>query len=84
MARSGLGGASASLTTGMAFGVSPLLKYGNEDLQQRLLPDLLLGKKRICLAITEPDAGSDVANLKTTARRTPDGKDYIVNGMKKW
>jgi len=38
----------------------------------------------ICLAITEPTAGSDVANLKTEAKLTPDGKHYIVNGEKKW
>jgi alkylation response protein AidB-like acyl-CoA dehydrogenase len=44
----------------------------------------LAGKKFICLAITEPSAGSDVANLKTTAKLTPDGKHYIVNGEKKW
>lgn len=84
MVRSGLSGPSASLITGMAFGVPPLLKFGNEQLQERLLPDLLLGKKRICIAITEPDAGSDVANIKTTASKTPDGKHYIVNGLKKW
>lgn len=68
----------------MAFGVPPLLKFGNEQLQKRLLPDLLLGKKRICIAITEPDAGSDVANIQTTAIKTPDEKHYIVNGAKKW
>ncbi len=38
----------------------------------------------ICLAITEPYAGSDVANLQTVAKKTPDGKHYIVNGEKKW
>jgi len=38
----------------------------------------------ICLCITEPQAGSDVANLGTTAKKTPDGKHYIVNGEKKW
>lgn len=84
MARSGLFGPSASLTTGMAFAVPPLLKYGNEELQKRFLPDLLLGKKRTCLAITEPDAGSDVANIKTTATKTPDGRYYLINGTKKW
>lgn len=68
----------------MAFAVPPLLKYGNEELQRRFLPDLLLGKKRTCLAITEPDAGSDVANIKTTATKTPDGKFYLINGTKKW
>jgi len=42
------------------------------------------GDKVICLAVTEPAAGSDVANLKTEAKRTPDGKHFIVNGEKKW
>lgn len=84
MARSGISGPSASLTTGMSFGVPPLLKFGSEQLQSNFLPDLLLGKKRTCLAITEPDAGSDVANIQTTAIRSSDGKYYIVNGAKKW
>ncbi|KAF2199872.1 short-chain specific acyl-CoA dehydrogenase mitochondrial precursor [Delitschia confertaspora ATCC 74209] len=84
MARSGLAGPSGSLTTGISFGVPPILKFGNKQLQERYLPGLLTGKKRICIAITEPGAGSDVANITTTATKTPDGKHYIVNGTKKW
>lgn len=42
------------------------------------------GKKRICLAITEPSAGSDVKRLETTAKKTADGRFYIVTGAKKW
>ena len=84
MARSGLSGPSASLTTGMAFGVPPLIKFASKELQERVLPDLLLGKKRCCIAITEPGAGSDVANIETTAEKTEDGTEYIINGTKKW
>ena len=84
MNRSGLGGPPGSLTTGMAFGVPPILKFGSRDLQERFLPELLLGKKRTCIAITEPEAGSDVANIQTTAEKTADGKHYIINGTKKW
>ena len=84
MARSGLAGPSASLTTGISFGVPPILKFGNRQLQERFLPELLTGKKRTCIAITEPGAGSDVASIATTAVKTPDGKHYIVNGTKKW
>lgn len=84
MSRSGLAGPPASITTGMAFGVPPLLKFGNEQLQERFLPELLLGKKRTSLAISEPDSASDVANIQTTATKTLDGKHYIVNGTKKW
>jgi acyl-CoA dehydrogenase len=84
MARTGSLGPSGAITTGIAFGVPPILKFGNEQLQTRFLPDLLTGKKRICIAITEPGAGSDVSNISTTATRTKDGKHFIVNGTKKW
>ena len=68
----------------MSFGVPPLLKFGNRQLQERFLPDFLRGRKRICIAITEPEAGSDVAGIQTTAEKSPDGKFFIVNGTKKW
>jgi acyl-CoA dehydrogenase len=84
MARSGLAGPSGSLTVGMAFGVPPVIKFGSPDLQARFLPDLLTGRKRTCIAITEPNAGSDVANISTTATISPDGQSYILNGTKKW
>lgn len=84
MARSGLAGPSGSLTTGVAFGIPPIIKFGSKELQERFLPELLLGKKRSCIAITEPDAGSDVAGITTTATKSQDGKHWIVNGTKKW
>lgn len=49
-----------------------------------MFPQILSGEKRICLAVTEPDAGSDVRNIKTTASKTADGRFYVVNGSKKW
>lgn len=84
MSRAGLAGPSGSLTTGMAFGVPPIIKFGSKQLQEKFLPELLTGKKRSCIAITEPDAGSDVANITTTAVKSSCGKFYIVNGTKKW
>jgi acyl-CoA dehydrogenase len=84
MQRSGLAGVSGSLGAGMAFGVPPIIKYGSPDLQARFLPDLLTGKKRSCIAITEPGAGSDVAGITTEAVRSEDGTHFIVNGSKKW
>lgn len=84
MNRSGLNGPAASLTVGIAFGTPPIVKFGNAALQKRFLPEILTGKKRICIAITEPDAGSDVANIQTRAEKSKDGKYYIVNGTKKW
>jgi len=84
MSRSGLAGPSGSLTAGVNFGVPPILKFGSKRLQEKYLPELLTGKKRSCIAITEPGAGSDVANIATVAKKSADGKHYIINGEKKW
>ncbi|KAK3291979.1 acyl-CoA dehydrogenase/oxidase [Chaetomium fimeti] len=84
MVRSGLAGPGASLTTGMAFGVPLIVRFGGEGLKERVLPGLLRGEKRCCIAITEPDAGSDVAGVGTTAVRSGCGRWWVVNGVKKW
>jgi alkylation response protein AidB-like acyl-CoA dehydrogenase len=56
----------------------------NEELKQQLDKEVLTGQKKICLAVTEAFAGSDVSGLRTTAEKTPDGKHWIINGTKKW
>lgn len=71
----GLGG-------GNGIGVPPIVNFGTEEQKNEFLPGVANGSIRFCLGITEPDAGSDVANIKTTAVRS--GKHYIVNGSKKW
>ncbi|EPE34565.1 Acyl-CoA dehydrogenase NM [Glarea lozoyensis ATCC 20868] len=84
MARSGSLGPSGAITTGIAFGLPPILKFGSQELQERFVPDIITGRKRSCIAITEPGYGSDVSNITTTAKRSEDGKFFIVNGTKKW
>ncbi|KAG9240015.1 acyl-CoA dehydrogenase-like protein [Calycina marina] len=84
MARTGSLGPSGAVTTGLAFGLPPILKFGDQQLQERFVPDLITGRKRICIAITEPEAGSDVSNIVTTATKSECGKYFIVNGTKKW
>lgn len=84
LCRAGSGGFVWHVMGGLGIGLPPLYNYGQEALKKRILPQIFEGDKRICLCITEPDAGSDVANIKTTAKLTPDGKHYIVNGSKKW
>ena len=59
-----------------------LHEFGNEEQKKRYLPGLLSGESVGLFAITEPDAGSDVAAMKTTAKR--DGKNYLINGTKTW
>lgn len=58
----------------------PLLKYGNDYIKKEFLTPLAEGKKLGCFGLTEPNAGSDAANLKTTAVKK--GDKYIINGSK--
>lgn len=70
--------------TGLVIGLPPVMEFGSPEIATRVGRECLDGDKRICLAISEPFAGSDVANIKTTARLSEDGKHYIVSGIKKW
>jgi acyl-CoA dehydrogenase len=79
LARPGAGGICASLMT-HGIGLPPILAMGSEELKRRIAPEVLAGEKIICLGITEPGGGSDVANLRTRAERK--GASYIVNGAK--
>jgi len=69
---------------GKVIGLPPVLNFGSDELKAQVVPDVLSGKKFICLAISEAHAGSDVFGLQTTATKTEDGKHWIINGSKKW
>ena len=79
LARAGCGGVQASLGS-HGIGLPPVVAHGSDALKRRVVPQVLSGEKIAALAITEPGGGSDVAALKTTARR--DGDHYIVHGEK--
>ena len=79
LAASGCGGVCASLMS-HSIGAPPIARFGSIEMKARVLPAILAGESISALAITEPSGGSDVASLKTTARR--DGDDYVVNGSK--
>jgi len=79
LARPGAGGIPASLMI-HGIGAPPIAAVGSAELKARILPAVLRGEKILALGITEPSGGSDVANLRTAARR--DGDHYVVNGEK--
>lgn len=79
LARAGAGGVSASLMS-HTIGAPPIVRAARAEVKARVLPEILSGRKISALAITEPSGGSDVANLRTKARR--DGEHYVVNGEK--
>lgn len=65
-----------------SIGTNSIYIGGSEELKQRFLPVLTSGEKLAAFLLTEPEAGSDAFNLKTTARK--DGNKWVINGEKQW
>ena len=63
-------------------GSGPISQFGNEEMKQRYLPRVAAGTAIAAFALSEPEAGSDVSAMQTTARR--DGGDLVINGRKTW
>lgn len=84
LSRLGYSGVVWGLGGSNSIGFPPILNYGTEELKDALCPGIINGNIRVCLGVTEPQAGSDVAGIQTTAEKTQDGKYYVVNGQKKW
>ena len=82
VAESGAGLSGASAIHGPVFGLEPVILFGTEEQQQRMIPPILSGEERMCFAVTEPNTGLDTTSLKTRAERVPGG--YKVNGEKIW
>jgi alkylation response protein AidB-like acyl-CoA dehydrogenase len=69
------------LLAGGVIGLPPVLNFGSPELQAKIVPDVLSGKKFICLAISEAFAGSDVGGMQTYAYK--DGNEWVISGTKK-
>ena len=82
VAEAGGGMTAASAIHGPVFGLEPVILFGTEDQQQRMIPPVLRGEERMCFAVTEPNTGLDTTSLKTRAERVDGG--YRVNGDKIW
>jgi acyl-CoA dehydrogenase len=80
LAGCGSGGLAAGIGAHTGIATPPVWKFGTEDQKARFLVPAIKGEKIAALGITEPDAGSDVAGIKTFAKRVDGG--YVVNGAK--
>jgi alkylation response protein AidB-like acyl-CoA dehydrogenase len=69
----GAGGAVGGISDGLCIGLPPLVQFGEPWMKAKVVPDVITGKKRICLAISEVVAGSDVANITTVGKKTEVG-----------
>ncbi len=80
LARCGSGGLAAGIGAHSGIALPPIWKFGTEEQKQRYLVPGIRGERIAALAITEPDAGSDVASIRTHASKVDGG--YVVNGAK--
>ncbi len=78
----GLTGAPEPVPFGLKMVAPVIMAYGSDEQKQRFLPDILASNIWWCQGYSEPNAGSDLASLKTSAVR--DGDEYVVNGSKTW
>jgi acyl-CoA dehydrogenase len=82
VAESGGGMSAASAIHGPVFGLEPVMLFGTDEQQKRMIPPIISGAEKMCFAVTEPNTGLDTTSLKTRAERVPGG--YRVNGEKIW
>jgi butyryl-CoA dehydrogenase len=75
-------GGIALAFAGTALGALPIALSGSEAQRRRFLPEIAAGRRLAAFALTEPQAGSDAAGIRTTAIR--DGDHYVLNGTKQW
>ncbi|MGH2809131.1 MAG: acyl-CoA dehydrogenase family protein [Actinomycetota bacterium] len=80
MTRCNSGGVAMAVAVQTDMAVPPVFKFGTEEQKQRYLVPALKGEKIFCLGITEPNAGSDVAGIQTTAKKVDGG--WVINGRK--
>src|SRR5215210_5973210 len=67
-----------------SIGMKAVILMGTEEQKRQFLPALARGEKLAAFCLSEPEVGSDAANVQTTARLSEDGKSYILNGDKKF
>jgi len=82
LSRCGAGGVLWAVFFSFGIALPPILATGSQFLKDKVARDVITGKKIMSLAVTEPYVGSDVASLRTTAKR--EGDYYILNGAKKF
>ncbi len=82
MAHAHCGGLAMGIAVQTDMAMPPILAFGSEEQKQQWAAAAIAGKAILCIGITEPDAGSDVAGIKTRAVRDEASGEYVINGSK--
>jgi len=82
--RLGCPGYHDGLFAGYGIGLPPIINFYEGADKDEVIKSIILGEKRVVLAITGPEAGSDVANMTCQGTKSADGTHYLVRGLKKW
>ena len=82
VSEAGGGMTGASAIHGPVFSMEPVVQFGTQEQQQRMIPPIISGEHKLCFGVTEPNTGLDTTKLKTRAERRDGG--YLVNGEKIW
>ena len=80
LGRSTFGGVAITVLVHTDMASVHIYNSGSQAIKDQFMPDIISGKKIVAVAVTEPDAGSDVKNIRTRARR--DGNEYLLSGTK--
>lgn len=75
-------GIAQAITTSAIYAGMHIAKFGSLELKKEIVPQIIAGKAKLALGMSEPGTGSDVAGIKTSAVR--DGDEYVINGSKVW
>src|SRR3984957_6788449 len=78
------GGTTVFVNAHHSIGLRALELFGTTEQKERWLPTLCTGETLAAFALTEPEAGSDAANVRTVATPSPDGRGFILNGIKRY
>ncbi len=82
MEEMGMQGYASALLVVTAMDTACLVQNASEELKRRVLPEVAAGRQKLCFALTEATAGSNSFRLRTTAKRSQDGKHFLVTGEK--
>ena len=84
ISQSGAGMAGCQSVHANVYATQPIAKFATQEQRQAFLPKIISGEWRTCFGVTEPNTGLETLKLKTLAKKSSDGSQYLISGEKIW